>query len=105
MIILTLRRLRSRPGLTLLALLGISCWPGCSPARPFSQAVDRVILLEELAPEQHHRTPSFTRIIYFLQPAPAFGDRCRDGGQRQAPSGEIWPLRWAISGCKSKAPA
>ena len=68
LIILTLRRLRSRPGLTLLALLGIVLAVGLlSSTAFFSQAVDRVILLEELArlSSTTGRHPFSTRIYYF----------------------------------------
>ena len=54
LILFTLRRLRSRPQLTLLALLGVVLAVGLlSSTAFFSQAVDRVILLQELAALAH----------------------------------------------------
>ncbi len=68
---LTLKRLTSRPALTLLALLGIILAVGLlTSAGFFSQAVDRVILLQELAKlsKETGRIPFSTR-VYLLPSA------------------------------------
>lgn len=68
LLVLTLRRLRSRPGLTSLALLGIILAVGLlSSTAFFTQAVDRVILSQELDELSRvtGRIPFSTR-IYFL---------------------------------------
>lgn len=68
LIILTIRRLISRPILTLLALLGIVLAVGLlSSTAFFSQAVDRVLLREELAKlsKQTGRHPFATRVYTF----------------------------------------
>ena len=67
LIFLTLRRLRSRLPLTLLALLGVVLAIGLlSSTAFFSQAVDRVILLQELGAlaRTTGRQPFATRIYY-----------------------------------------
>lgn len=68
LITLTIRRLISRPILTLLALLGIVLAVGLlSSTAFFSQAVDRVLLREELAKlsKQTGRHPFATRVYTF----------------------------------------
>lgn len=68
LLILTMRRLWSRPGLSLLALLGITLAVGLlSSTAFFTQAVDRVILNQELAELSRvtGRIPFSTR-VYFL---------------------------------------
>ena len=68
LIILTLRRLRSHLGLTFLALLGIVLAVGLlSSTAFFTQAVDRVILSQELAELSRvtGRHPFATRIYFF----------------------------------------
>lgn len=66
--VLTLKRLASRPGLTLLALVGIVLAVGLlSSAGFFAQAVDRVILnqeLDELSTATNR--PAFSTRIYFF---------------------------------------
>lgn len=65
---LTLKRLSSRPGLTLLALIGIVLAVGLlSSAAFFAQAVDRVILNQELdALSQATGRPPFSTRVYFF---------------------------------------
>lgn len=66
--VLTLKRLASRPGLTILALIGIVLAVGLlSSAAFFAQAVDRVILnqeLDELSAATNR--PAFSTRIYFF---------------------------------------
>lgn len=66
--LLSLRRLGSRPGLTLLALTGIVLAVGLlSSAGFFAQAVDRVILNQELAAlSATTNRPAFSTRIYFF---------------------------------------
>ena len=65
---LTLKRLASRPGLTILALIGIVLAVGLlSSAAFFAQAVDRVILNQELAElSAATNRPAFSTRIYFF---------------------------------------
>lgn len=68
LLILTMRRLWSRPGLSLLSLLGVVLAVGLlSSTAFFTQAVDRVILTQELAELSRvtGRIPFSTR-VYFL---------------------------------------
>ncbi|MFN8442768.1 MAG: ABC transporter permease [Caldilineaceae bacterium] len=68
LLVLTIRRLVSRPILTLLALLGVVLAVGLlSSTAFFSQAVDRVLLREELAKlsKQTGRHPFATRVYVF----------------------------------------
>lgn len=68
LLVLTLRRLRSRPMLTLLALLGVVLAVGMlSSTGFFAQAVDRAILQEELTELSSvtGRPPFSSRIYYF----------------------------------------
>ena len=66
--LLTLKRLRSRPGLSILALIGIVLAVGLlSSAGFFAQAVDRIILnqeLDELSAATNR--PAFSTRIYFF---------------------------------------
>ena len=66
--VLTLKRLASRPGLTILALIGIVLAVGLlSSAAFFAQAVDRVILNQELAElSAATNRPAFSTRIYFF---------------------------------------
>lgn len=66
--LLTLKRLTSRPGLTLLALVGIVLAVGLlSSAGFFAQAVDRVILNQELAElSAATNRPAFSTRVYFF---------------------------------------
>ncbi len=68
LLVLTLKRLASRPGLTILALIGIVLAVGLlSSAAFFAQAVDRVILNQELAElSAATNRPAFSTRIYFF---------------------------------------
>ena len=68
LLVLTLKRLASRPGLTILALIGIVLAVGLlSSAGFFAQAVDRVILNQELAElSAATNRPAFSTRIYFF---------------------------------------
>ena len=66
--LLTLKRLKSRPGLSILALVGIVLAVGLlSSAGFFAQAVDRIILNQELAElSTATNRPAFSTRIYFF---------------------------------------
>ncbi len=68
LLLLTLRRMRSRPQLTLLALFGVVLAVGLlSSAGFFAQAVDRVIVAQELAElsQTTGRQPFAMRVYFF----------------------------------------
>ena len=101
LILFTLRRLRSRPQLTLLALLGVVLAVGLlSSTAFFSQAVDRVILLQELAALAHTtgRQPFATRVYYLpssRRPLALIGAETTAKNIGGALAGEIGlPVRW-----------